>query len=137
MKPILATLARNAIRDFLIDDEESRFADRLACTVQRTEEGYVRLPTVDTLRGLYQMDPEAAVYPESGLLHRISAPYVNVLTSEGFDSDLIERGEQLAARDAHMRLIVIEAGNNPQMSQPAAVAQAIVEAVRQVDPQPV
>ena len=136
MKPILAALARNAIKDFLIADEESRFADRIACTVRRTENGYVRLPTVDTVRRIYGLDPHDDVFPENGLLERVSVPYVNVLTSEGVDSDLIDRGAELADRKSEMGLIVIEAGNNPQMSHPAAVGEAIAAAAQLASSQP-
>lgn len=126
MRPIMAELARNAIHDFLINDEEARFADRISCTVGRTDDGtFVRLPTVDTMRRLYALDPNDEMYPEAALLERVDLPYLLVLPSEGVDASLLDRADEMTARRPNLRTTVIDSGPNPQMSNPESVAAAL------------
>lgn len=126
MRTIMLELARNSIHDFLIEDEEARFADRITCTIGRTADGgFVRLPTLDTLRRLYAIDPDAEVYPHAGLLEQVDLPYLLVLPSEGVDSALLERAKEVEARRPNVSTTVIDTGPNPQMSDPSAVAGAL------------
>ncbi len=133
MKSIMRTLARNAIHDFLIEDEESRFADKISCTVRVMDDGTrVRLPTVDTILLMYDMSIDDEVYPERGLLDALTTPCTFVLTSQGLDQDLIDRARELAAERADIDVSVVRAGNNPQMSQPGGVAKALAQVAGRV-----
>lgn len=130
MKRIMLLLARNAIHDFLIADEESRFAEKISCTVRIMDDGTrVRLPTVATMLMMYDLSVDDEVYPESGLLDRLTTPCTFVLTSEGLDQELIDRGHVLAAERDGLDTIVIRSGNNPQMSNPVAVGRALERVV--------
>lgn len=133
VKPIMMELARNAIHDFLIDDEESLFADRISCTIGRTDDGaYVRLPTLDTMRRLYALDPDDEIYPEARLFERVDLPCLLVLPKEGVNDAAIERAEAMAARRSNMLTTVIDGGHNPQMSHPSAVAEALAPFLAQL-----
>lgn len=130
MQVILRTLARNSIHDFLIADEESRFADKIACTVQVMNDGtHVRLPTLDTMRMLHDLSTDDRVYPENALLERIAVPYKFVLTTDGIDQDLIERGHEISERLKNVHVSLVQAGNNPQMSHPEPIGKAIARVV--------
>lgn len=130
VQAILRVLARNAIHDFLIADEESRFVHKIACTVQVMDDGtHVRLPTVDTMRLLHEVPVDDPVYPESGLVEHIDVPHTFVLTTEGVDPVLIDRARALARRRTNVHTALVPAGNNPQMSEPEAVGRAIARAV--------
>ncbi len=134
MKTILRTLARNAIHDFLIADEESRFASRIACTVQAMDDGtLVRLPTLDTMRLIYDLRPDDDVYPETALVERIDETYKFVLTTEGMDQGLLERAHELAERKPNVHVTVVQAGNNPQMSHPEPIGKAISRVTARLD----
>lgn len=130
MEAILLRLAHNAIHDFLIADEASRFADKIACTVQVGPDGMrTRLPTVETMRQVHDLSIDDEVYPDSALLDRIDVPYKFVLTSDGIDHELIGRAMEFAEHLPNLFVTLVEAGNNPQMSHPEPIGNAIKRVV--------
>lgn len=133
MRAIMRTLARNSIHDFLIEDEEARFAEKIACTVRRLDDGtFVRLPTVETMLRMYDLSVEDAAYPEPDLLEALTIPCTLVLTSDGLDQEFIARADELAAHRRNVEVMVLQAGNNPQMSHPRAVGAALAQAATRV-----
>lgn len=133
MRAIMLTLARNSIHDFLIEDEEARFADKIACTVRRLDDGtFVRLPTVETMRRMYDLSAEDAAYPGPALLEAVTIPCTLMLTADGVDGEFIARADELAARRGNVDVVVLQAGNNPQMSHPREVGAALVKAATRI-----
>ncbi len=133
MRAIMRTLARNSITDFLIDDEESRFAEKIESTVRVLDDGtFLRRPTVATMLSMYDLSIDDAVYPERGLLEAVSIPCTLVLSANGLDQEFICRANELADQRADIEVVVLRSGNNPQMSHPGAVADALAKAAARI-----
>ncbi|QQS02488.1 MAG: alpha/beta hydrolase [Austwickia sp.] len=122
-------MVATAARDWMLTDLGAGYYDEVGHSlVFGPDDTWMNTPTASTVLAAQRVDRDHEYYPDVDLYTRLTVPTWFVFLEHGFDSN-VDLNHAPLAEAKHMRLRRLDAGQFPQYTDVAALAEVLTEAL--------